>query len=325
LVAAPIVFAAGPLVATDSPAHAVNPGPVQITLQASSAPGVSCPNGSYVAVNPGPQQSPVFVLIQPGPVQCPVGSDVLISPGPTQAPTGQAVALPLTAKSCTAGTALVNQELTMLGVAPAVAARNLGRSARTAGCPSGDAALAALDTTLANVPVGAGGMGFIARGLFGPRTLLTVNPGSLAVPALTAHFETKEWTFGLTNPASGPGSSHQSLTFHVSRSGLTSLPAKLVNVAPVITLQPVDVTVSASSPSQVTFTSSAFGIPPPTLDWQGFFEGGWIDFGSGLPTDPPSISFVPMMASTCTGCVRAVWSNGAGTAISNAATITVTP
>ena len=312
LVVAPLVVATGPVVATAwaSPAGAVNPSPQQIPLQAGSPPGVSCPGGTYVAVNPGPQQSPVFVLNSPGPISCPPGVDVLVDPEPGQAPTGQAVALPLTTKSCAAGTALFNQELTMLGGTPppgGVAAIHKA-ARRGAGCPSGDASLAALHAALANVPGDPGGTGFVTPGSFGlpavQRGFLTVDPGPILAPALTGSFEVKNWSFDITNPATGP--SHQVIVFHPSPSGLTQV--KLVQFSPVVTTQPVSQTLPVGS--SITFTASAVGNPFPTVQWQFSMNGGtsWhAQSARPRPRRPPERSSRSRTAGRCEPCLPTHW------------------
>ncbi len=246
LVVAPLVVATGPVVATAwaSPAGAINPSPQQIPLVAGSPPGVSCPGGTYVAVNPGPQQSPVFVLNNPGPTQCPPGADVLINPGPTQAPVGQAVALPLTAKSCAAGTALFNQELTMIGGTPppgGVATDPQGRTPRgrvpergyRPGCPTRGPSQRARRSWREGVHHPR-----LLRASSRPARLPHVDPGPINAPALTGSFEIKAWSFDITNPATGP--SHQVIVFHPSPSGLTKV--KLAQFSPVVTTQPVSQT-----------------------------------------------------------------------------------
>jgi hypothetical protein len=280
-----------------------------------------------VAVNPGPQQSPVFVLADPGPIQCPAGVDVLVDPpNPTGTPQGSAVALPLTTKSCASGTALFNQELTMLGGTPppgGVAAIHKA-ARRRAGCPSGDTSLAALHAALANVPGDPGGKGFITPGSFGlpavQRGFLTVDPGPIQAPSLTGSFEVKAWSFDITNPATGP--SHQVIVFHPSPSGLTKV--KLAQFSPVVTVQPVSQ--SAPQGSSITFTASAVGNPFPTVQWQFSINGG-VSWTNDFPPFGTSttINTGPLFAFMNGWENRAVFTNSLGTAISDPATMTVTP
>jgi hypothetical protein len=328
LVVAPLVVATGPVVATAwaSPAGAVNPGPQQIPLVAGSPPGVSCPGGTYVAINPGPQQSSVFVLVNPGPTQCPQGSDMLMNLGTAQAPTGQAVALPLTAKSCAAGTALLNQERTMLGSGtPGGLAPAHKGPRRAAGCPSGDAALAALHAALANVPVAPGGSGFITPGSFGPPTVasgsfFTVDPGSVvAAPACTGGVHIKK---GEIECRKASNNQVQKIVFNLSASGTAIV--KLAQFSPVVTVQPVSQ--SAPQGSSITFTASAVGNPFPTVQWQFSTNGG----GTWTNDFPPfgtstTINTGPLFAFMNGWENRAVFTNSLGTAISDPATMTVTP
>src|SRR5579863_2936040 len=169
-------------------------GPVQIPLRAPGPQG--CPTGSYVATNPGPTVSPFFVLKQPGPGSCAPGIDLLRDPGPVGAPQGIAVALPLTAADCTQGTALFESELLLLGAAlPGPGGGTIGSSAASASaCPSGDAALSALQAAIANVPVAPGSFGLDLAapvplpGVQNPGGYLLVNPGASPAPALAAAY-----------------------------------------------------------------------------------------------------------------------------------------
>jgi fibronectin-binding autotransporter adhesin len=168
-------------------------GPVQVPLKDPGPP--SCPTGSYVAINPGPSQSPFFVLKTPGPGGCAPGIDFLRTPGPNGAPQGIAVALPLTAADCAQGTALFDTELLLLGGAlPGPTPGTIGSSGASGSvCPSGDAALSALQAAMANIGVAPGSFGLDKGGPVGPRSLpavqnpggyLLVDPGTSPVPAL---------------------------------------------------------------------------------------------------------------------------------------------
>ena len=168
-------------------------GPVQVPLKDPGPNG--CPTGSYVAVDPGPIQSPFFVLKTPGPSGCAPGIDLLRAPGPVGAPQGIAVGLPLTAADCAQGTALFDTELLLLGAAlPGPTPGTPGASGGSASaCPSGDAALSALQAAMANVGVAPGSFGLDKGGSVGPRSLpavqnpggyLLVNPGTTPAPAL---------------------------------------------------------------------------------------------------------------------------------------------
>jgi alpha-tubulin suppressor-like RCC1 family protein len=97
---------------------------------------------------------------------------------------------------------------------------------------------------------------------------------------------------------------------------LAILPA----VAPVVTLQPVSQSISLGSP--VTFTAAASGDPTPTVQWQISVDKGatWINVSGATST---SISGVPILFVNHWE-FRAVFTNGGGSAASNAATLTIT-
>jgi hypothetical protein len=120
------------------PAAAASGAPVTILLT-DPANGASCPQAGFVVVNPG-GPSEVFLAVPPGPPGCaPEGLDMAINPGAVGAPVGQAVALPLTAESCRAGTQLIDGQIMALGQTPAV-----GTGVGNSPCPGGDAAFAQL-------------------------------------------------------------------------------------------------------------------------------------------------------------------------------------
>jgi len=93
----------------------------------------------------------------------------------------------------------------------------------------------------------------------------------------------------------------------------------LPDIAPVVTTQPTNQ--SVASGGTATFTAAASGTPAPTVQWQVSVDGGstWIDTVlttttiSGMPT-----AFLNGWE------FRAVFTNGGGTAVTNAVTLTVT-
>jgi alpha-tubulin suppressor-like RCC1 family protein len=93
----------------------------------------------------------------------------------------------------------------------------------------------------------------------------------------------------------------------------------LPDIAPVVTIEPLNQ--SVASGGTATFTAAASGTPTPTVQWQVSVDGGvtWDDTGvtsttiSGMPT-----AFVNGWE------LRAVFTNGGGSATTNAATLTVT-
>lgn len=95
--------------------------------------------------------------------------------------------------------------------------------------------------------------------------------------------------------------------------------AAQVNVAPAITTQPAGVTVTAGATA--TFTAAASGTPAPTVKWQSSTNGtDWSDVAGA--TSASYTTPATTVASSGTQ-YRAVFTNTAGTATSNAATLTV--
>src|SRR5581483_5369313 len=183
------VAGVGLAVGTTTPAWAASPGIAKFALTSFGPTNhgpQSCPAGAFVAVNPGPQQSPGFLLVQPGPANCPAGIDVLLRPGPLQSPQGEAVALPLTAADCQAGTGLFTQELALIGGNPAGGLPGAAADPASA-CPTGDAAFAALEAALATVPTVAPGPGTFFYRNPGPTgfNFVTVNPSPVQAPRVS--------------------------------------------------------------------------------------------------------------------------------------------
>ena len=181
----PTVAALVAMVGSAGTAQAASPGPIQIPFRSPGPGGAQCPGATYVITNSGSTDSATFLLVPPGPTQCAPGIDLLRAPGPIGTPAGQAVALPLTAASCDQGTALFNSELGLVGgSAPGPTAGGPGASA-AAPCPSGDAALAALQGALANVPIAPGASGLIISGPTGaPGAFVFKAPGPAGTPGL---------------------------------------------------------------------------------------------------------------------------------------------
>ena len=92
-----------------------------------------------------------------------------------------------------------------------------------------------------------------------------------------------------------------------------------VNQPPLVTTQPADQT--ACSGASVSFTAAAGGSPTPTVQWQVSTDGG-ATFGNITGATSPTYTFTAQ-ASDSGHQFRAVFTNSAGTATSNAATLTV--
>ncbi len=102
----------------------------------------------------------------------------------------------------------------------------------------------------------------------------------------------------------------------------TTLPARLSVVAsltaPVVTTSPLPQTVAAGGTA--TFTAAATGSPTPTVQWQtGTVRGMWNSIPGATAT---TYSFT-VAASDSGRQYRALFTNAAGTATTNAATLTV--
>ncbi len=110
-------------------------------------------------------------------------------------------------------------------------------------------------------------------------------------------------------------------SFGASSADFTVVTASSVaSVQPSITLQPADLTVAAGQPA--TFAAAATGIPDPTVQWQRSTDGG------ATFADVPGATSVTLTFSATAGDdgkkFRAVFSNAAGSALTSAATLTVT-
>ena len=99
----------------------------------------------------------------------------------------------------------------------------------------------------------------------------------------------------------------------------TSSPATLtLQSAPVIGIQPVSQTIIAGR--QVTFATAAGAVPIPTVQWQMSTDG--TNFGNIAGAASPNFSFTVSQAQSGEQ-FRAVFTNAAGSATSNPATLTV--
>ena len=89
--------------------------------------------------------------------------------------------------------------------------------------------------------------------------------------------------------------------------------------APVVTTQPISQTYTSGG--SLTFTSAASGTPTPTVQWQYSTNGGstWTNLSGATST---SLTLSNLTAFENGWKVRAVFTNGAGSATSNAATMT---
>ena len=129
------------------------------------------------------------------------------------------------------------------------------------------------------------------------------------IPATTVADDAKRFRAVFTNASGSTTSNPATLTVN---------PAP---VAPMVTFQPADASVQA--PNAAEFTAIASGTPAPSIQWQQSTDGGvtW--------STPPGAGGNPFQTGPTTAGdngkrFRAVFTNVAGTATSNAATLTVT-
>jgi hypothetical protein len=98
------------------------------------------------------------------------------------------------------------------------------------------------------------------------------------------------------------------------------LTVSAVPIAPTITTQPVSVAVASSSTA--TFTAGASGSPTPTVQWQVSINGG-LTFSNLNGATSPTLNLLNVSVGMNNYKYRAVFTNIAGTATSNAATLSV--
>ena len=120
--------------------------------------------------------------------------------------------------------------------------------------------------------------------------------------------------------ASDNGTRFRAVFTNSSGSVATNAATLTVNTAPTITTQPANKSVAAGTTA--TFTAAASGRPTPTVQWQVSDDNGatWSNLAGETST---TLSFTAQSGDNGKQ-YRAVFSNGCGTATTNAATLTVT-
>ena len=93
-----------------------------------------------------------------------------------------------------------------------------------------------------------------------------------------------------------------------------------VQLAPVITLQPVGVAVEENQ--NATFEAAAVGVPTPTVQWEVSFDGG-VTFTKILNATSDKFTFANVKPADSGKEYRATFTNAAGTVSSRAAKLTV--
>ncbi|MGB7219150.1 MAG: immunoglobulin domain-containing protein [Vicinamibacterales bacterium] len=134
-------------------------------------------------------------------------------------------------------------------------------------------------------------------------------------------------TVALTSVAASlTGAQYRAVATNSAGSATSSAATLTVNTPPALTAQPVDRMIS---PGQNTsFAVSASGAPSPTYQWQISINGGtsFANLANGAPysgVTTATLTLTNVPAGLTGAQYRAVVSNSAGTATSNAATLTV--
>ena len=138
----------------------------------------------------------------------------------------------------------------------------------------------------------------------------TTNLGTVPVSSGTAAL--------VIQPTAGPHTYEASWAATVPVSTSNSV-AYTVSVAPAVTTQPANQTVTAGQAA--SFTAAATGTPAPTVQWQLSTNGStWSTIGGATGT---TYAIASTTAADNGHQFRAVFTNGAGTATTNAASLVV--
>lgn len=132
-------------------------------------------------------------------------------------------------------------------------------------------------------------------------------------------------TYTFTTAATQNGYAFRAMFTNASGSAVSNAATLLVTTSvgvrtvPVITEQPSDQTVTAGQTA--TFTATAGGTPGPSAEWQSSADGGssWTDIAGATST---TYAFTAAAGENGNE-YRAVFSNGSGSATTNAASLTV--
>lgn len=127
-------------------------------------------------------------------------------------------------------------------------------------------------------------------------------------------------TLSLANvPAADDGNLYRAIFTNAAGSSTTDRAKLTVRTTPVVTTQPTSDTVNAGS--DATFTAAASGSPAPTVQWRVSTDGG-TTWTSLTGATGPTLT-VPAAAAFNGDRYDAVFTNVAGTATTDAATLTV--
>jgi len=126
-------------------------------------------------------------------------------------------------------------------------------------------------------------------------------------------------TLSFVAAAGQNGNEYRAVFTNSVGSATTTAATLTVNVGPVVTLNPVSVTVNAGSTA--TFTATASGTPAPTVQWEVSTNGG-ATFSNITGATSTTLSFVAAAGQNGNE-YRAVFTNSVGSATTTAATLTV--
>ncbi len=152
-------------------------------------------------------------------------------------------------------------------------------------------------------------------------------PGSQGWEALSATrdgggywlFAGTPGTSGVSVASFGDGGALIAAGGDASSASLVGAATLFTSVAPVVTVNPVSVRVAPGATA--TFTAAASGFPTPGVQWQVSIDNG-MTFSNIANANSTTFSF-PTLQSYSGGQYRAVFTNGAGTATTTAATLAV--
>jgi hypothetical protein len=183
--AVPVVAALA--IAAGGAVHAVAADPTaveRVPIEWVGPAGTACSGGTLVFRNPAPgATSEMIALIYPSDSSsCAAGLDVLKGAGPGG--DGTAVALPLNANDCSAGTTLLETEISLIiAIMPGLSADSSPGSSASP-CPGGDAAYADLQAALSNVPIAPGVAVLKQPGPLGAPSFVHKAPGPFGIPGI---------------------------------------------------------------------------------------------------------------------------------------------
>ncbi len=162
-----------------------------------------------------------------------------------------------------------------------------------------------------NTPVTITGTGFVDGS--------TVSFGASAATNVVVQSPT---SITATDPAGASGPVDVTVTDAGGTSAASAADTFTYVSAPAITTQPSSVSVVVGQTA--TFTAAASGTPAPTVQWQSSINGGssWTNIAGAAS---PTLTVAHVTVGQSGTRYRAVFTNGAGSATSNAATLSVVP